>query len=56
MYSFKIKEAETAIREYQRRHPNSKATANAIIDGEFVPCEGEIEFECYLCMKDGAGV
>ncbi len=25
----------------------------AIVDGEFVPCENEYEFECYLRRRDG---
>ena len=28
----------------------------AILDGEFVPCEDDIEFEYYLRKKDGAAV
>ena len=25
----------------------------AIVDGKFVPCEDDIEFECYLSKRDG---
>ena len=28
----------------------------AIVDGEFVPCENEYEFECYLRRRDGEEV
>ena len=28
----------------------------AIVDGEFVPCENEYEFECYLRKREGEGV
>ena len=28
----------------------------AIVDGEFVPCEDDDEFECYLRRRDGEGV
>ena len=28
----------------------------AIVDGEFVPCENDYEFECYLRRRDGEGV
>ena len=28
----------------------------AIVDGEFVPCEDDYEFECYLHRRDGEGV
>ena len=28
----------------------------AIVDGEFVPCEDDYEFECYLRRRDGEGV
>lgn len=34
MYSFKIPEAETAIRKYLRKHPNSKAAVKAL-NGDF---------------------
>ena len=27
----------------------------AIVDGEFVPCENDYEFECYLRRRDGEG-
>ena len=27
----------------------------AIVDGEFVPCEDDYEFECYLRRRDGEG-
>ena len=28
----------------------------AIVDGEFVPCENDYEFECYLRKRDGEEV
>lgn len=28
----------------------------AIVDGEFVPCEDDYEFECYLRKRDGEEV
>jgi len=28
----------------------------AIVDGKFVPCENDYEFECYLRRRDGEGV
>ena len=27
----------------------------AIVDGELVPCENDVEFECYLRRRDGEG-
>ena len=27
----------------------------AIVDGEFVPCEDDYKFECYLRRRDGEG-
>ena len=27
----------------------------AIVDGEFVPCEDDYKFECYLRKRDGEG-
>ena len=45
MYSFKFKEAETAIKEYQRRHPKSKAAAKAL-NGD---CAAMMELYEKLC-------
>ena len=28
----------------------------AIVDGEFVPCENDYKFECYLRTRDGEGM
>jgi len=45
MYSFKIKEAEEAISEYLRRHPNSKVAGKAL-DGD---CAAMMELYEKLC-------
>lgn len=45
MYSFKVDGAEAAIREYQRRHPNSKVAAKAL-DGD---CAAMMELYEKLC-------
>jgi len=45
MYTFKVKDAEVAIREYQRRHPNSKAATQAL-NGD---CAAMMELYEKLC-------
>ena len=45
MYSFKIPEAETAIRKYLRKHPNSKAAVKAL-NGD---CASMMELYEKLC-------
>ncbi len=45
MYSFKIKEAEEAISEYLRRHPNSKVAGKAL-DGD---CAAMMELYEKIC-------
>lgn len=45
MYTFKIDSAEAAIREYQRRHPNSKVAAKAL-NGD---CAAMMELYEELC-------